>query len=80
MIAVNYYCWFEDIIQGKMFASTQGVKLMSLTNTVKPESKESYEVAGSDLKKTKTRASCAVEKLLFNISNKLGLSLAIYQK
>jgi len=53
---------------------------MNLTNTTKTEQATDCNTVYTNSKTSKNCFSCSVEKLLTNMSNKLGLSLAIYQK
>lgn len=53
---------------------------MNLTNTIKIEQATDCKEVYSNKKTSENCFSCSVEKLLSNMSNKLGLSLAIYQK
>jgi len=53
---------------------------MNLINDNKVEESTACKAVYSHRKVSPTCFSCSVEKLLTNMSNKLGLSLAIYQK
>jgi hypothetical protein len=53
---------------------------MNLTNTVESSEKNDCKSVYAKKNVSATCISCSVEKLLANMSNKLGLSLAIYLK
>ena len=53
---------------------------MNLTNTIKTVQSTDCNAVYKNSKKSESCFSCSVEKLLTNMSNKLGLSKAIYQK
>jgi hypothetical protein len=53
---------------------------MNLANTLKTSETNDCKPVYAKKKVSATRFSCSIEKLLVNISNKLGLSLAIYLK
>lgn len=104
MLGVNYYCWFNKIVQCKIALSTKGGQAMCIPKQIiKPISisinklsNQDYTSENSIVSNIESNTEKSIidlynatpepyvqsqfEKLLTNISNKLGLSLAIYQK
>lgn len=63
-----------------MLLSTQGGITMNSINTIKSSENKACKSVGSKNSESTPCLPYSVEKLLTDISNKLGLSLAIYQK